>query len=309
MLHWLRPKLLRMLYFVRILVTYFLQRGTRFYEHTRVLCKKFILKLREDLFFRILILSCSAHLVLLVFIFFVQAGWSSTAIQVRGLSNTPAVVKILPLGASRPAGRSVAKLARGNKRKSKHKKNIKYKQGIKEKKEKTKQATGLEKELSKKSVASKKQEKIQEKLRKEERDHKERELQKAQELAVQVEQEKLERAQKLAKVHENAHDSHENKDAQECKNTHDSTGAQDLGLVEISGTDFVREEGVVYLTQKEFDAYQVQVDIQKAVQAVWEPPLGISDECSSEVELTIGWHGELLDVMYRKPTHIIVYDM
>src|SRR3989338_7381720 len=115
MLHWLRPKLLRMLYFVRILVTYFLQRGTRFYEHTRVLCKKFILKLREDLFFRILILSCSAHLVLLVFIFFfflccsylvffffiflVEGGWSITAIQVRGLSTTPAVVKILPLGA------------------------------------------------------------------------------------------------------------------------------------------------------------------------------------------------------------------
>jgi hypothetical protein len=70
-----------------------------------------------------------------------------------------------------------------------------------------------------------------------------------------------------------------------------------------------QEENVRYVTHKELRGLQLEKALQQAVQEVWSPPVGIEETVMSEVQVTVGWDGALIESQVIKPTDIVIYDV
>ena len=69
------------------------------------------------------------------------------------------------------------------------------------------------------------------------------------------------------------------------------------------------EENVQYVTHKELRGIELENALQAAVQEVWAPPVGIDQEVMSEVQVTVGWDGALVESKILKPSDIVIYDV
>lgn len=69
------------------------------------------------------------------------------------------------------------------------------------------------------------------------------------------------------------------------------------------------EENVRYLTHKELRGIELENAVQAAVQEVWAPPIGIGQEVVSEVLVTVGWDGKLVESKILKLSEIVIYDV
>lgn len=73
--------------------------------------------------------------------------------------------------------------------------------------------------------------------------------------------------------------------------------------------DLREEENVRYVTHKELRGLQLERALQQAVQEVWSPPVGIDESVASEVQVTVGWDGVLVESQVIKLTNIVIYDV
>lgn len=69
------------------------------------------------------------------------------------------------------------------------------------------------------------------------------------------------------------------------------------------------EENVRYVTHKELRGIELENAVQAAVQEVWAPPIGVDQEVMSEVQVTVGWDGKLVESKILKLSEIVIYDV
>jgi flagellar motor protein MotB len=69
------------------------------------------------------------------------------------------------------------------------------------------------------------------------------------------------------------------------------------------------QEDVLYVTHKELQGIELQNALEQAIQKVWKAPVGIEESVESEVALTIGWQGKLVDAKVIKSSDILVFDV
>lgn len=69
------------------------------------------------------------------------------------------------------------------------------------------------------------------------------------------------------------------------------------------------EENVRYVTHKELRGIDLENAVQAAVQEVWAPPIGVGQEIMSEVQVTVGWDGKLVESKILKLSEIVIYDV
>jgi hypothetical protein len=87
--------------------------------------------------------------------------------------------------------------------------------------------------------------------------------------------------------------------------------ATDQSISEGMGGSTVGPEGqeILYLTQQEFDALQIQQKLQECLFDLWTPPAGIPSGALCEVLITVGWDGAILETQFLKKTDILMYDL
>ena len=250
-------------------------------------------KFSEDLFKTVLIVSCILHIFIFSFIFFSRSGWSGLALEVSSLNTHEAIIKILPLGAVRPQKRGKKggiKSADGKKQKKSQKKiENKPKTAIHELIDQ-KSTSVTSKKKNKKKAADDAMKNKNDSTKKKLIDEKNSEDSSEPVPDVKKEEKIIELIKEQEEKSHSVHDDVDNKTA-------------------IDPHAPFAQDGVIYVTQKEFDALQSQMDIQRAIQEVWAPPVGMPDDIVSQVRLDIGWKGEIVSVEYIKPTGIVVYDM
>ena len=66
---------------------------------------------------------------------------------------------------------------------------------------------------------------------------------------------------------------------------------------------------ILYLTKQEFDALQIQQKLQECLFDLWTPPAGIPLGALCEVLITVGWDGAILETQFLKKTEILMYDL
>ena len=66
---------------------------------------------------------------------------------------------------------------------------------------------------------------------------------------------------------------------------------------------------ILYLTKQEFDALQIQQKLQECLFDLWTPPAGIPPGALCEVLITVGWDGAILETQFLKKTEILMYDL
>ncbi|MFT6765221.1 MAG: hypothetical protein ACJAZS_000094 [Alteromonas naphthalenivorans] len=69
------------------------------------------------------------------------------------------------------------------------------------------------------------------------------------------------------------------------------------------------EENVRYVTHKELRGIELESVLQAAVQEVWEPPIGVHQDVTSEVQVTVGWDGKLIESKVITLSDIVIYDV
>ena len=69
------------------------------------------------------------------------------------------------------------------------------------------------------------------------------------------------------------------------------------------------KQEIVFVTQQEFDALQLQKKLQESLFDLWTPPTGIPAQAVCEVLVTIGWDGTVLEKEITKKTGILIYDL
>lgn len=69
------------------------------------------------------------------------------------------------------------------------------------------------------------------------------------------------------------------------------------------------EENVRYVTHKELQGIELENALQASVQEVWQPPVGIDQDVMSEVQVTVGWDGKLIESKILKLADIVIYDV
>ena len=69
------------------------------------------------------------------------------------------------------------------------------------------------------------------------------------------------------------------------------------------------EENVRYVTHKELRGIELENAVQAAVQEVWAPPIGVDQAIMSEVQVTVGWDGKLVESKILKLSEIVIYDV
>ncbi len=78
-----------------------------------------------------------------------------------------------------------------------------------------------------------------------------------------------------------------------------------------TGGNAIGPEGqeIVYVTKQEFDALQLQQKLQECLFDLWTPPAGIPSGVACEVLITVGWDGAILETQFLKKTDILMYDL
>lgn len=68
------------------------------------------------------------------------------------------------------------------------------------------------------------------------------------------------------------------------------------------------QEDVLYVTQKELDALQLEQQLKEAIEQVWVSPFGVESDLICEVLVVIGWDGTIIEKSLTKPSEIYIYD-
>lgn len=86
---------------------------------------------------------------------------------------------------------------------------------------------------------------------------------------------------------------------------------KDISKEELKSEPIIEqvEENVRYVTHKELRGIELENAVQAAVQEVWAPPIGVDQEVMSEVQVTVGWDGKLVESKILKLSEIVIYDV
>ena len=87
-----------------------------------------------------------------------------------------------------------------------------------------------------------------------------------------------------------------------------TAGQAQLGETSASAVGPEGQE-ILYLTKQEFDALQIQQKLQECLFDLWTPPAGIPSGALCEVLITVGWDGAILETQFLKKTEILMYDL
>ena len=267
-------------------------------------------------------ISLALHVLVCFSLLFVYKDYHQRlVIDLSSRIPSNAIVKLLPLSASRPSSSSFAKASEdrrsGKKDGGKNSKKGMQKSGNKSKAQQVrkKSPTSLVKQTStSKSVKSGKGKAEAAKKAKTLLQEKKQKLAQQKELKKQ-EAEKLAQEKKAKEVAEK-----EALKAKELEVTQSlkqevaevaEISPNDQAITEGTGGSAVGPEGqeILYLTKQEFDALQIQQKLQECLFDLWTPPAGIPSGALCEVLITVGWDGVILETQFLKKTEILMYDL
>lgn len=252
---------------------------------------------RKNLFlFKLSVLSAVTHLVFCFGFFFMYKEYHhSLLLQVHAKHNPDdVIVRLLPLSGKKPRARAATKRTMNAVNKKAVQKPVVQKKTLLRSKELRR--AGAEKKAPPKVEPKKVENKVEQKIApKEEKKPKVVEkketkpLEKKQEVKPKLVEtvKKIESKQELQKIEQKPLVQEPVKEE----------------LVESI------EENVRYVTHKELRGIELENAVQKAVQEVWSPPIGIDKEVVSEVLVTIGWDGKLVETKMLKLSEIVIYDV
>ena len=279
--------------------------------------------------------SLALHLFVCFALLFVYKDYHQRlVVDLSSRIPSNAIVKLLPLSASRPSSSSFAKASEdrqvlGVKGGGKNSKKGMQKSGKKSKAQqvKKKAPTSLVKQIvtSKSAKAAKSKKEALEKAKKSAQTKKEK--LKEQNEVKKKEAEKLKQDEKLAQS--SAAKAKEDREVKEVaekealkskapevtesvKQEQISEALQQPILDQATlGESAVGPEGqeILYLTKQEFDALQIQQKLQECLFDLWTPPAGIPPGALCEALITIGWDGVILETQFLKKTDILMYDL
>lgn len=235
----------------------------------------------------VIILSCILHVVACFTLLFIHKDYhQSLFIDLSSRISSQAVVKLLPLSASRPTlvkgGKKGACGVVGSTQKKKSKASTAVVKQGGTKKQASEGKKGVKKN-GKNVLQGKKQPKIKEK-------------EKIKPVASQkkvVEKPKIEEPL-VAKKEE--------------------VPLIESSKIDQSAVEVVQQLGqegqeIMYLTQQELDALQIHQKLQESIISVWEAPIGMVAEQYCEVTVAIGWDGAVQEIQFLKKTGSLVYDL
>ena len=277
----------------------------------------------------VFIVSLVLHLLICFSLLFVCKDYHQRLlIDLSSRIPSNAIIKLLPLSASRPSSQVLG--VKGGRRNSKHNKQQSgnknktqqlkkksptslAKQTVVSKSVKAAKNSSLAKALSDKKTVSKKallREKKKSSIAKAKADRKAaEELKKHNEKLAQEKKDSssvktLENKKEVQSIKETV------KEEQKIEALQQST--VDQPAVEgTSGSGALGPEGqeILYLTKQEFDALQIQQKLQECLFDLWTPPAGIPSGIFCEALVTIGWDGAILETQFLKKTDILMYDL
>lgn len=245
---------------------------------------------KKNLFlFKLSILSGLTHLALCFGFFFMYKEYNhALLLQVHATHNPDdVIVRLLPLAAKKPKAKRVAKRAA-----------VSVKKPVKKvSKKKVMQLAQV-----KKAVPKPKQEVKQKPVVKPEQ---------KKEVEARVSAKKVE--PKVEKVVSKPVEKKEIKSVEkkpEIVKT-ESVPVKEVSKEELKPEPIVEqaEENVRYVTHKELRGIELENAVQAAVQEVWTPPIGVDQEVMSEVQVTVGWDGKLVESKILKLSEIVIYDV
>ncbi|MCF7899897.1 TonB C-terminal domain-containing protein [Candidatus Babeliales bacterium] len=82
--------------------------------------------------------------------------------------------------------------------------------------------------------------------------------------------------------------------------------------LESSNTEEIvshNEEEIVYLSQKDYNAFEAHAALQEAIIDVWTPPAGMADNLVCVVSLIIDWNGSLKESVIDDSSGVPIYDI
>ena len=241
----------------------------------------------SDSFKNILYLSVLAHCFLCIVLFGMYRLGPDLNFTVEA-RHPAAIVKLLPLGAKKPSYGSkkkftqVAKVEKKVAKKTPKKEMQNKKKTALVKEKKIKQKNKKKHNKSKKEIISNPIEEI-----------------KTEEIAIQkeepvVEQKKESEQEEVIEIPVPAQSP--SPDVQK-------SDSQPL-LEQLQG----EQDDCMYVTQKELQALQLQQCLQDALQEVWIAPVGIPEDVVTEIIITVGWDGALVERTVVVSSEIYIYD-
>lgn len=237
----------------------------------------------------VIALSCILHVVACFALLFIYKDYHQRLfIDLSSRISSQAVVKLLPLSASRSAIVEGKKGAGSGVATSVQKKKSKAPTMVLKQRVAKKQASGSKKGAKKKGknvLQEKKQTKVKEKDKTK---------------SAVPEQKVVEKP----KVEEPVSAKKEEVSAVESPKVEEQTAV----AVEVPEQPRQGQE-IVYLTQQELDALQIHQKLQESIFSVWEAPIGMAAEQYCEVMVAIGWDGAVQETQFLKKTGSLVYDL
>jgi hypothetical protein len=271
--------------------------------------------------------SLALHILVCFSLLFVYKDYHQRlCIDLSSRIPSQAIVKLLPLSASRPSsqrlgtkeGKKGATTSQAVVRTPKKKKSptslVKQTTVSKSiKNQKSKKAAELKKAAAK-ALSEKKAKKAQQRLIEAEKQKKAEELQKKLEAEKNLEKEKKQVEEVKSPFAQASADSGPQRGSSKEEVKANEAAAVPVGdksnsHENVRGALGPEGEEILYLTKQEFDALQIQQKLQECLFDVWTPPTGISSGTFCEVLITIGWDGVILETQFLKKSDILMYDL
>jgi len=230
-------------------------------------------------------LSCSLHLIACFALLFVYKDYHQRLfVDLSSRIPSQAVVKLLPLSASRPSTVAIGVKGGG--------KMVSGKRG-----KKSKAATSLVRPVQRQKKGAGKgayNKKAKNVLQQKTKQVKAKEKSPAQQLGKAVEPKEEPKSVSVPKP--------------EATKPVEPVVQEALSVANAQAAGVEGQE-IVYLTKQELDALQIHQKLQESLFAVWSPPAGMPSEQYCEVSVVIGWDGTVQETKFLKKTGSLVYDL